>query len=145
MKNYQNILCVIDLSSENREIVNRAAEMAKHYGAKLNLLHVVEHLPSEVTTNIVLPENESIEDHLMASAREELDKLKSEMGLSDATVSVELGSTKNKIVDIAKSDGIDLIIMGRHGRHGISRLLGSTANAVLHHAPCDVLAIMVGK
>lgn len=145
MKNYQNILCVIDLSSENHEIIEHAADMAKRYSAKLHLLHVVEHLPSEVTNNIVLPDNIGIEDQLVASAKASLDKIKSDMSLTDATTAVELGSTKNKIVEVANSTHADLIVIGRHGRHGISRLLGSTANAVLHHAPCDVLAIKVGK
>ena len=39
----------------------------------------------------------------------------------------------------------DLIVIGSHGRHGLALLLGSTANGVLHGAPCDVLAIRVGK
>ncbi|MEO1899758.1 MAG: universal stress protein, partial [Methylococcales bacterium] len=35
----------------------------------------------------------------------------------------------------------DLIVVGSHGRHGLALLLGSTANGVLHHAVCDVLAV----
>jgi universal stress protein A len=38
---------------------------------------------------------------------------------------------------------MDLIIIGSHGRHGIRILLGSTANAILHSAKCDVLAVRV--
>jgi universal stress protein A len=38
---------------------------------------------------------------------------------------------------------VDLIVIGSHGREGIQRLLGSTANAVLHGAPCDVLAVRI--
>jgi universal stress protein A len=37
----------------------------------------------------------------------------------------------------------DLIVLGTHGRHGLGLMLGSTANAVLHGAPCDVLAVKV--
>ena len=54
-----------------------------------------------------------------------------------------MGPTKSQIQEIAESIGIDLIICGSHGRHGLSLLLGSTANAVLHHATCDVLAIRI--
>ena len=36
---------------------------------------------------------------------------------------------------------LDLIVIGSHGRHGLALLLGSTANSVLHHARCDVLAV----
>jgi universal stress protein A len=44
-------------------------------------------------------------------------------------------------VRIADENQADLIVVGSHGRHGIKMLLGSTANAVLHHAHCDVLAV----
>ena len=39
----------------------------------------------------------------------------------------------------------DLIVVGSHGRHGLALLLGSTANDVLHGAPCDVLAVRLQK
>ena len=144
MNDYKRILCVVDLSQENREIASRAAELAKHYSASLVLLHVVEHLPSEVSNNIVLPNQQSIEESLFASSEEVLDKLKAEIDAPDVSIKVVVGSTKHEIINIATSEKVDLIVIGRHGRHGISRLLGSTANAVLHHAPCDVLALRIG-
>jgi len=42
-----------------------------------------------------------------------------------------------------KKHNTDLVIVGSHGRHGVRLLLGSTANAVLHGAECDVLAVRV--
>jgi universal stress protein A len=57
---------------------------------------------------------------------------------------VELGATKFEIARVAKENTFDLIVVGSHGRHGVALLLGSTANAVLHGAPCDVLAVRVG-
>lgn len=38
-----------------------------------------------------------------------------------------------------------MIVVGSHGRHGLALLLGSTANDVLHGAPCDVLAVSLKK
>ena len=49
-----------------------------------------------------------------------------------------------RIHALASTIGADLIV-GSHGRHGLALLLGSTANGVLQGAPCDVLAIRVGK
>jgi universal stress protein A len=54
---------------------------------------------------------------------------------------VEIGPTKTKILKTAEEVGADLIICGSHGRHGLSLLLGSTANAILHGAKCDVLTV----
>lgn len=42
---------------------------------------------------------------------------------------------------LAKEQRCDLIVVGSHGRHGLALLLGSTANDILHGAPCDVLAV----
>jgi universal stress protein A len=51
------------------------------------------------------------------------------------------GSPKEEICALAVQEEVDLIVVGSHGRHGLALLLGSTANDVLHHAPCDVLAV----
>ncbi|BBI62758.1 hypothetical protein HSBAA_40640 [Vreelandella sulfidaeris] len=45
----------------------------------------------------------------------------------------------------AEEHGVDLIVVGSHGRHGFALLLGSTSTGVLHGAQCDVLAVRVGK
>jgi universal stress protein A len=66
-----------------------------------------------------------------------------QLGVADAGQHVAQGSTKNEITRLALELQADLIVMGSHGRHGLALLLGSTANAVLHAAPCDVLAIRV--
>jgi universal stress protein A len=44
---------------------------------------------------------------------------------------------------MARQQGVDLIVIGGHGRHGLALLLDSTANAVLHGAPGDVLAVRI--
>ncbi|MDN5937003.1 MAG: universal stress protein, partial [Nitrosospira sp.] len=51
------------------------------------------------------------------------------------------GVPEREIVRIAEEERVDLIVVGSHGRHGLALLLGSTANSVLHHAKCDVMAI----
>lgn len=53
------------------------------------------------------------------------------------------GHTATRIQQHAEEQGHDLIVLGSHGRHGIQRLLGSTANALLHGTQCNVLAVRV--
>jgi nucleotide-binding universal stress UspA family protein len=56
-----------------------------------------------------------------------------------------LGDPGNKICEAAKTQGVDLIVLGRRGHSGLNELLmGSVSNYVLHHAPCSVL-IVQGK
>jgi len=51
------------------------------------------------------------------------------------------GIPKQEIIAFANQHQVDLIILGSHGRHGLALLLGSSANAVLHTALCDVMAV----
>lgn len=55
------------------------------------------------------------------------------------------GQPRQEIHQLAQEKGCDLIVVGSHGRHGLALLLGSTANDLLHGAPCDVLAVRLKK
>jgi universal stress protein A len=44
---------------------------------------------------------------------------------------------------VAEEQQVDLVVTGSHGRHGLALILGSTANAILHGAKCDVLAVRI--
>jgi len=141
---YQHILCAVDLGGENLDVASRAGALAAQYGAKLSLLHVVEYIPIDLANELVLPQQQEIEGQLVARSKQVLASLALQLGLEHVSENVVSGSTKAEIIEYAKTNKVDLIVIGRHGRHGFSRLLGSTANAVLHHAPCDVLAVRLG-
>ena len=66
-----------------------------------------------------------------------------EIAVAEHACHIEVGMTKMEILTFIENHNIDLVVLGRHSRHGIERLLGSTANAVLNVAPCDVLAVQV--
>ena len=55
------------------------------------------------------------------------------------------GQPRQEIHQLASEQQCDLIVVGSHGRHGLALLLGSTANDLLHGAPCDVLAVRLKK
>jgi universal stress protein A len=66
-------------------------------------------------------------------------------GIDPDRVAVRIGRPATEIHAHAEHVHADLIVIGSHGRHGLPRLLlGSTANAVLHGAPCDVLTVRIG-
>ena len=144
MSGYQHVLCAVDLSDENVIVASRALELAKQYGAKLSLLHVVEYIPLDLANGLVLPQQQEIEDQLVEQSRKAIGLLASKLKAENIAENIVTGSTKAEIIEFSKSGDVDLIVIGQHGRHGFSRLLGSTANAVLHHASCDVLAVYIG-
>lgn len=145
MGTYRHILAAVDFAPEFSEVVARAAALAESEGARLSLIHVVEFLHMDLANELVLPQDLELEAQLVASARRKLAEAADGMkGVQPVTQWVEMGATKQEILRVAEEQGVDLIVIGSHGRHGLARLLGSTANAVLHGAHCDVLAVRVG-
>ncbi len=143
MSSYQHILCAVDLSAENITVFSRAVELANHYHAQLSLLHVVEYIPVDLANELVLPQQQEIVQQLIVQAEKVLTNLVGKSTHAQVKPVVVQGSVKSEIIERAKNTGVDLIVIGRHGRHGLSRLLGSVANAVQHHAPCDILTVRI--
>jgi len=143
MSGYQHILCAVDLSAENVVVFSRAVELANYYHAGLSLLHVVEYIPVDLANELVLPQQQEIVQQLVVQAEKILTNLVGQSTDIQVESMVVQGSVKLGIIEHAKNVEADLVVLGRHGRHGLSRLLGSVANAVLHHAPCDVLTVRI--
>jgi universal stress protein A len=78
-------------------------------------------------------------------ARQRLAALAVELGLPAAQHRVESGNVKAEVVRVARERQVDLIVLGSRERHGLSILVNFTEDTVLHAAPCDVLAVRVGK
>ena len=145
MDDYRHILLATDFAPESRCVGERAVELAARYDARLSLLHVVDYVPLELSNDMMLAEPVDVDGRLVDEARDSLDRLAAELGQEGAQRWVVLGSTGPEIKRTAEEHDVDLIVVGSHGRHGLALLLGSTANAVLHGAPCDVLAVRVGE
>jgi universal stress protein A len=82
-----------------------------------------------------------IEDELINRSREHLGALITRLGLINATGRVEAGNTKSEILRVAEEEGVDLIVLGSHERHGLAIMVNFTEDTVLHAAHCDVLAV----
>lgn len=142
---YSKILAPVDMSPIADTVATRAVEIAERNGAELTLMHVVEVMPPMgidypfATTSIWHVD----EQELVKLSRDSMAKLAERAGAGNAIREVAVGYTKTEIVRYAQEGAFDLIVLGTHGRHGIDRLLGSTANAVIHDAPCDVLCVRV--
>lgn len=144
-KHYTNILVAIDLSAAASQVIERAVELVSGTTAKLKLLYVVEYYPLiGIGTDLPTAYNWDIPEHeLLKGAETAIDRFIKENSLGDINKVVSFGPTHLEIVAQAKKDKSDLIIVGSHGRHGAGLILGSTANGVLHHAECDVLAVRI--
>jgi universal stress protein A len=142
MHAYQHVLVALDFSESAPLVAQRGRELANRYGAELTLLHVVESLPVvDSTYGPVMPFEIDLTEQMVDAARTRLAQAGQSAGVADDRQLIEVGSPKQEIVRIAEEREADLIVLGSHGRHGVKLLLGSTAASVIHHAPCDVLAV----
>jgi len=142
MANYQHILIAADFSKHGRQVTEKAQELAKHYQAKLSICHIIEDYPiTDFAYEPMISVDIDMHDALLDSGKKQILKMGNELTIPSENQWVEFGSPGHDIVRLAQENNADLIVIGSHGRHGIKLLLGSTANAVLHHAQCDVLAV----
>lgn len=144
MKPFEKILVPIDFGLHSTEAIRRAVDVAAHYGASLTLVYVYEPLDYALPEGYALYTPEQV-GQLLEDFRERLRTTAGQveaMGAQGATHEVLTGSAAGEIVEYARAHAFDLIVMGTHGRRGLSHLLmGSVAERVLRTAPCPVLTV----
>ena|SRR3990167_5201244 len=138
---YKHILAAVDLSSQSMQVVRNAQSIAAQSNASFDIVHVIEHSPIAYGGEFSIPINMNLEQTIEVQARQSLAALCDKLNISKEHQHVLSGSVKNAVVKLGDELKIDLIVVGTHGHHGIDKLLGSRANAILHAAKCDVLAI----
>ncbi|MGZ8157665.1 MAG: universal stress protein [Methylobacter sp.] len=139
---YQHILLAVDYSGHSNAFARQAKDLAERYQAKLSVIHVLDNIPMPDTGyGTVIPLNEDSGYELLEAEKARLKQIGDQLGIAQTNRWLIWGTPKQEIVRLAERERIDLIVVGSHGRHGLSLLLGSTANSVLHYAGCDVMAI----
>jgi universal stress protein A len=142
MSHYKHILLTTDFSDGSAQINQRACELSKLMTAKLSVIHVVEPLPGYGYGFVGSAE---LEIQLVEAAKMKLAELGKSCSIKIENQHVVVGSTKTEIHRMAEDTQVDLIIVGSHGRHGLTYLLGSTASGVIHGARCDVLTVRINE
>jgi len=149
-KSYENILVPIDFSPYSLLAVKRARQLARQHNANLTLLHVLEDISYNSfygASGFELPFDydedgfEKIEQAQFDHADSRMKQIKESLNYPKAHYEVLWGLTKPGILSFVEAQNIDLIVAGSHGKHGIARLLGSTANGIVHGARCDVFVV----
>ncbi|MDP3589591.1 MAG: universal stress protein [Methylobacter sp.] len=142
MESYKHILLAADFSEHGEAVAERAKNLAEKYQAKLSIVHVMDNLLiTDAAYGSTIPFDLDLTAELMAAAKKRLANLAEKLNITEDCRWMETGSPKLEIIRVAEENKVDLIVVGSHGRHGFALLLGSTANGVLHHALCDVLAV----
>jgi universal stress protein A len=138
----KNILVPTDLSEGAEQALDYACELARTLGAQIHLLNVVG-IPAIGVPELGLAVATTMIDQLVVDSQTAIDRLaQTKCTAQVGQVLVRTGDARDVINETAKQLGADLIVMGTHGRRGISRaLLGSVAETVVRSAPCAVLTV----
>lgn len=141
MPSIKTLLCPVDFSQMSRAVLNYAVFMAQSHQAQLKLIHVVDQLHGFDSYKILHMTAIEITHEMEHQARTQLKELVATLPIP-ATFDIRFGRAADEIVIQAKEDEVEMIVMGSHGRSGISHLLvGSVAESVVRHAPCPVLVV----
>jgi nucleotide-binding universal stress UspA family protein len=144
------ILVPIDFSAHSDRALRYATTLADRLNATVEVLHVVEDpfVSGAWSPEAVAPNIPELLADLVAAARGKLEDLKAaalDKGVRLKTTvltTVVSGRPADSITDYARTERFDLIVMGTHGRTGLSHaLLGSVAERVVRTAPCPVLTV----
>lgn len=136
---FSRILVPVDFSPTSEVAVGAAIELARTFGARLTLLHVWS-IPSMGYAEALAWPLEGME----AAARAALDDVLARVVKSVPTTDTQLrfGVDWERIIEAIGDDKSDLVVMGTHGRTGLSRMfLGSVAEKVVRMSPVPVLTI----
>ena len=146
MSSYNKILVAIDVTEDADAVVATAQAIAQKNGSELHFLTAVtpvNYAYSGYDAGVAFTALANFESEAHAAALANLQARAKQLGAPEDRVAVVLGKPANVIKEHASAMNTDLIVMGSHCRKGLGLLLGSTANGVLHGAPCDVLIVRI--
>ncbi|PKN33000.1 MAG: universal stress protein [Deltaproteobacteria bacterium HGW-Deltaproteobacteria-19] len=143
----KNILVPTDFSEHADKALKEAVAIAEQYKSKIFLLHVYDEGLQQCAVDYCLPFEQvaSLENAAIKTSKERLDeevKAIASGGKVQIAYDIQKGLPVETILQEQKDLGIDLIVMGSHGRTGLLKsLIGSVAERVVRNAGCEVLVV----
>ena len=147
----RSVLVAVDGSEPGERAVDLAGGIAAKCDAALTLLHVQAHpahggVPKNLEDYVRIEDVELTQSEMMQQAREELlrqaEARAREAGAQTVSTALEIGDPAGIIAEYAKTNAVDLIVMGRRGLGAIGGLLlGSVSHKVTQLAPCACMTV----
>ena len=141
---YDRILIATDGSAKSRVAVEHGIELAKSVGAGVLGVYVVNEVVVASAVRQLGADKKEIEEKLQTQGEKALAEIKKMGEAEGVTVDtlIRYGAPANMVIDIARTEDADLIVMGSHGESGVTKLLiGSVVQKVLYWAACPVLVV----
>lgn len=144
MEDFRKILYPVDLSEVSSKIVPYVLTLAHKFNAEIHMLFVISSLEHYATFYIPHPSLDKFEQELTKGADQKLREFAREFLNDYPSVRMEVlhGDPAEEIVKYVESQGIDLIVMGTHGRKGLEKVIfGSVADQVVKRSPVPVMTV----
>jgi len=141
---WKNICCPIDFSDASRAAMETAADLARRFGATLTLLHAYPVPGYTFPDGSVVASPRMLQELADQAAKHVGEWKRQAQGMGVPTVNAEtlVGEPASEIVSYARDHGVDLLVLGTHGRTGLEHaLMGSVAERVVRRARCPVLTV----
>src|SRR5262245_1048069 len=139
---FKTIVVGTDGSETAERAVNRAAEIAAATGARIHVVSAYSGAPVRVGSG---SEVEAQDWAISGDFNADAVLQRTMQRLRDSGITVDQhapkGDPADGILEVAKREQADLIVIGSVGMQGKRRILGSVPNKVSHNAPCDVLIV----
>lgn len=143
----KTIVVAVDFSNVTSDVLDMASGLAKAFGARLRLFHVVEPEPSYTAYGFTPDEFPALHAYQEEAKRRAAAKLEELLetvkpGLADAACQIAEGSPLHSLLDYIKEIGADFVVLGSHGHGAIaSLLLGSVAEGMVRKATVPTLIV----
>jgi nucleotide-binding universal stress UspA family protein len=141
---YKRILIATDGSDKSKMAAQEGIDLAKGLGAEVLAVNIVNEVVIASAVRQLGSDRKEVEDKLVASGKKAVDDIKKMGDAAGVKIDsiVRMGSPANMVIDVARTEGADLIVMGSHGESGASKLLiGSVVQKVLYWATIPVLVV----
>jgi len=149
MEQIKKILAPTDLSELSKIGVRYALQLAKGSGAEVTVYHVVDYdtltrygQRSTAASHFQPPDEQFLDRYQKALSEFLIDCVIPSVNIREK---VDLGTPETSIVQLAQSEGYDLIVMSTHGKSGLRMSVGSVTQSIVQTAPCPVLSIGAQK
>lgn len=141
----ENILVATDFSEPSDAALTYGRELARQFSAGLHVVYVAPNIAATLMADYYAAIPPEVQEQTEESARRHVNTLVTpddRRELRARPIVLTSSSTAAAIVEYAKDQRIDLIVIGTHGRGALSHvLLGSVAERVVRTAPCPVLTV----
>ncbi|MDD3582020.1 MAG: universal stress protein [Desulfobacca sp.] len=144
MKQIQKILFPVDFSESSEKYIPWLVTFAKQFDATVYLISVTPDVSGFASFYAPHANIKGFQDEIKEGAAKKMKEFIARhlKDLPKVETRMPTGRAEEKILEVARQEQIDLIIMGSHGRSGLERtIFGSVAEKVIKNAPCPVLTI----